>query len=729
MVLERRQAPPRAGGRGTLKKKYMNPPKTTVRPSVDLDATDELPVLDPAAYEAEVLSRESTGPSDDGATATQPALPIAASPTPDRGAPSAAPPAADADVMLTVEHWIAEKTEELRAHHDALSLAQHERTAAVARAGALSRELAETSANFEALSGRERALAEALTSGQEAAQLRAAELDAARREADRLARQLVDARAAETQQNATLAASGALLEQRSGELQALQRTHETLVSEQQRTRRELAELESRLRDGEARERNAQRTVEAQNLAHTELTQRAQRETSARERLATEVTALQGQLANCVESLHTRESYRAIYESTLQELDVEVAAAKQQAAVHEARANQLNAELQSRDRGLKDAVRELDQARHLHDTEVSQRVTERGEGERKLGALESRLAELTTEHAAACAQRAALEATLTAAQQRAEAEALTSAVAAERLRELESAIAARQAELTNARLEIERNRALLADLTAALLKSQTMCSDQGRLLEEREAAASAMAASHAEQTAQMTMLRGQIEELSARLATPDAERHALEARVAALTKEVAESYSRGTRLESMISELRATIGQLDTLLAERDAELQRATQMASMNAYALGRVQTSIDELGRTLTASETASAQAQVSILTRVDNGQNHSVVLRGRTTIGRDRDNDLPLAMRSVSRHHAVLIPGFRTAFVQDLSSTNGVLVNERRVRCARLEHGDMISLGEAQFRYTMTPAPAGTVSTGSTSSSSTRASLKHAP
>jgi pSer/pThr/pTyr-binding forkhead associated (FHA) protein len=130
-------------------------------------------------------------------------------------------------------------------------------------------------------------------------------------------------------------------------------------------------------------------------------------------------------------------------------------------------------------------------------------------------------------------------------------------------------------------------------------------------------------------------------------------------------------------------------------------------MASMNAYALGRVQSSIDDLGRTLTASGGASAQGQVSILTRFDGGQNHSVVLRGRTTIGRDRDNDLPLAMRSVSRHHAVLIPAFRTAFVQDLSSTNGVLVNQRRVRCARLEHGDVITCGEAQFRYTVAPAP----------------------
>jgi pSer/pThr/pTyr-binding forkhead associated (FHA) protein len=147
---------------------------------------------------------------------------------------------------------------------------------------------------------------------------------------------------------------------------------------------------------------------------------------------------------------------------------------------------------------------------------------------------------------------------------------------------------------------------------------------------------------------------------------------------------------------MNAELRGTVKQLHASLAERDAELQRATRIASTNAYALGRVQSSIDELGRDLTDSEGAPPQTQASILTRIDGGRNHSFVLRGRTTIGRDPDNDLALETESVSRHHAVLIPAFRSALVQDLGSTNGVLVNRRRVRCARLEHGDVITLGQ---------------------------------
>lgn len=695
--------------RGTLKKNNMKPSKTPARPSVDLDATDELPVLDTAAYEAELLSRESAEPPDGWSSAGY-SPPDAAPAAPIHPVANAAPIVADAEVMSAVERWIMEKTEELRAQHESLSLAQSERAAAVTRAGALSRELAEKTAALEALNGRERALAEALNSEQEAARRRTLELDEARREVERRTQELADARATETRQSAGLATSAALLEQRSAELQALQAAHAALTAERQQAAQQLSQLQVRVGELEARERHAQETIEEQQRSQTELTRRSQQDAIDRERLATEVKALQAQLASCLESLQNRESYRVIYESGLRELDAELAAATARTAEQESRAHQLEGELHTLEQQLQDALRECQEARHSHDAQLAERAAERDAGERQRDELQARLADMTAKHGEAATQLLTLESALTAARQQAEVDAAASSNAAERVHELESEIAARKIEMNEARAESERNRELLADLTAALVKSQTMLSDQSRVLEERETAANALAASHAEQTALATRLRREVEELAARLATPEAERRALEERLATLTQEIAARDSRLTALDSLNSELRARVEQLNTSLAEREAELQRATQIASMNAYALGRVQSSIDELGRTLTTREHEASQTQVSVLTRVDNGQNHSVVLRGRTTIGRDRDNDLPLAMRSVSRHHAVLIPAFRTAFVQDLRSTNGVLVNQRRVRCARLEHGDMISFGEAQFRYTVTPTPAGT-------------------
>ena len=574
--------------------KNMNSPERTAQaPSLDLETTDELPALDAAAFEAEGLAREPGEPPHDGATAAGSEASAAGATV----APYGSPPVPDPDVMLAVERWIVQKAEDLRAHQ-----------------------------------ARER----------EAAQRRAGELDEARREASRLREELSAARAAEAQQSAARTASAALIEQRSGALEALQGAHDALVADRQRVAGELTELESRLRETETRERDAQRTIETQSHAHAELVHRAQHEADTSERLIAERELLRAQLASCIEALNNRESYRAIYESNVPDLDVELAGATLRADEREARADQLAAELRASEQRLLDVVGERDEARQ------------------RLGALEAEMA-------------------------------------------------SRQAELAAARLDSERDHASLSELTAAHERTQSELADQGRLLEERESAARTVASAHAEQAELIAALRTQNEELTAKVATPEAERRALEERVAALTQEVAERESRLARLESMNVELRATVGQLHSSLAERDAELQRATHMASTNAYALGRVQSSMDELGRGLTTPEDAPPQTQASILTRIDGGQNHSMVLRGRTTIGRDPDNDLSLEMASVSRRHAVLVPGFRSALVQDLGSTNGVLVNRRRVRCARLQHGDLLTLGTAQFRYTVAAAPVG--------------------
>jgi len=659
-----------------------SPDITAPRPSTVLDATTELPALDPAAYEAEVASRQVAEPSACEVTPTGREV-SAAEELDDYGA-DAAPRVFDADYMVEVERWIARKSEELRAQQAAL-VAQRGRTAGVARADAPSREPGANSANLDALTNRARILEEELAGERQAAQRRTAELDGAQREAARLGQELTAARAAAAQHSTALAGAEALLQQRTEVLEALQSTHAALVADQQRAASELAELETRLHDSEVRERDAQRAIEAQNHAHAELVHRTQDETRLRERLTADRELLQAQLASCVERLQSREAYRTLFESTIRELDDELAAARLCAEDQEARASQLAAELEVRERQLQEAVAERDKARGSHDTVVAQQAIHQAASEQTRSALESRLAELTTEHAG-------------------------------RLREMEVEIASLDGELTNARLEIVRGRASLSDLTAALERSQSTLAEQIRLLEERESVARIMAASHADLVTLIAALRGQIEELTGRLATPAAERRALEERVAALTKEAAEGDSRLVRLESMNVELRATSKQLHASLAQRDAELQRAMRIASTNAYALERAQTSINELSRGLIASEAAPAETQASILTRIDGCRNHSFVLRARTTIGRNPDNDLSLTMGSVSRHHAVLIPAFRSALLQDLGSTNGVLVNKRRVRCARLEHGDVITLGEAQFRYTVAPVPTGAVSESQT-------------
>jgi pSer/pThr/pTyr-binding forkhead associated (FHA) protein len=58
------------------------------------------------------------------------------------------------------------------------------------------------------------------------------------------------------------------------------------------------------------------------------------------------------------------------------------------------------------------------------------------------------------------------------------------------------------------------------------------------------------------------------------------------------------------------------------------------------------------------------------------------------------------------VSRRHAEVREEGSSYYVVDLDSTNGIEVNGRRVRRAKLEDGDTIVLGSSELVFERTPA-----------------------
>jgi pSer/pThr/pTyr-binding forkhead associated (FHA) protein len=65
-----------------------------------------------------------------------------------------------------------------------------------------------------------------------------------------------------------------------------------------------------------------------------------------------------------------------------------------------------------------------------------------------------------------------------------------------------------------------------------------------------------------------------------------------------------------------------------------------------------------------------------------------------------------LHIDSQSVSRHHALLLKGTRDLIIEDLNSTNGVIVNGRKVSRLLLSDGDIVTIGEIQFRCALNPA-----------------------
>ena len=77
-------------------------------------------------------------------------------------------------------------------------------------------------------------------------------------------------------------------------------------------------------------------------------------------------------------------------------------------------------------------------------------------------------------------------------------------------------------------------------------------------------------------------------------------------------------------------------------------------------------------------------------------------VVGRTGAVIGRSRDCDIVLGDGNVSRRHAEVVPSTNGWSVNDLGSTNGVLVNGRRITGATaLRPGDRIELGTSELRF----------------------------
>ncbi|MDH5178506.1 MAG: FHA domain-containing protein [Gammaproteobacteria bacterium] len=73
--------------------------------------------------------------------------------------------------------------------------------------------------------------------------------------------------------------------------------------------------------------------------------------------------------------------------------------------------------------------------------------------------------------------------------------------------------------------------------------------------------------------------------------------------------------------------------------------------------------------------------------------------------TLGRARDNDITINDKSVSAHHAKIITYFNTSYIEDLGSTNGILLNGSPVHKHIIHDGDEIQIGSYLFIISKDP------------------------
>lgn len=286
--------------------------------------------------------------------------------------------------------------------------------------------------------------------------------------------------------------------------------------------------------------------------------------------------------------------------------------------------------------------------------------------------------------------------------------------------LQAQVAGLEARLAaqSAAADAERER-LAADLGArdgALAQMQEQGGEHAQRITQLQEAAQLQQAEHATQIAQ---LRGeqaeQIERLQADAETHEQEMSVLmahlqearrpvksfEADIAGLTSELAARSAALAASEAEGRELRATLERTRGALEEREFLIRRLERSESNNANVLGRIQTSMERLGAVPSGGSATPAADWSAELIRIDGEHPVTHVLSRRTRIGRATGCELQIDSGSVSRHHALVVVGPRESIIEDLNSTNGVLVNGRKVSRQVLSDGDAITIGEIQFRY----------------------------
>jgi hypothetical protein len=82
----------------------------------------------------------------------------------------------------------------------------------------------------------------------------------------------------------------------------------------------------------------------------------------------------------------------------------------------------------------------------------------------------------------------------------------------------------------------------------------------------------------------------------------------------------------------------------------------------------------------------------------------------RGRTVIGRGTDADITVNDSSISRKHIEILWDGSHAQARDLGSTNGSLINGRKLTTAGLESGSTVELGSTRVTFHLAPQAAST-------------------
>ena len=276
--------------------------------------------------------------------------------------------------------------------------------------------------------------------------------------------------------------------------------------------------------------------------------------------------------------------------------------------------------------------------------------------------------------------------------------------ASRIADLDSQVATLGTALRLRDVELARLRAVETSLTARV---EELTRVRGEA-EERAEALRAAQLEHSGHLASIAAGEARVKQLEDRMAEQVEMRRTLQSAAEA-------AVARAHELEADVRAAEENIARLESQLRGRDArvaELERANQQwrhtldESHTVHGASGGEQARRQAPQT-EAAEGKAASAPLEGATRLlirSDGEREVVHVLGRkTTIGRTPENDLQIDVKYISRHHAVILAGPAHTIIEDLNSTNGVMVNGKRITRQTLNDGDRVTIARAEYRFTV--------------------------
>ncbi len=269
------------------------------------------------------------------------------------------------------------------------------------------------------------------------------------------------------------------------------------------------------------------------------------------------------------------------------------------------------------------------------------------------------------------------------------------------RELEAAREGGRRQIGALQIELNDVRLQLTERTTALQQQEARHAERSALLDAGTVRMAELEVKLAEQAQSLQALMAESGASRERVEAAEGDVRAAEESLRQLEGEIRTKNARIDELTKLNDDWRATLEEARQSLEERDALIRRLEADTVRSTVLLESIQhgTRLPEE----TDGGDLAPDGATRLLIRADGESEVVHVLGRRTSIGRTPDNDVQIDTKFVSRHHAMILAGPAETVIEDLNSTNGVLVNGRRVTRQRLKDGDAVMLGKTQFRFAL--------------------------